>query len=177
MSMTKIEHAEVTTATQASIEFTSIPATYTDLLIVFSGRSTKSSTTDNVALTFNSSSANYSSRLLYQENAGTPASATGGSSNITFLYVSGATATSNTFGSAQIYIPLYSGSNAKSLSIDTITENNSSSTIMGIAAGLWNDSTAISSIKLDPVSGDFAQYSSATLYGITAGSDGTTTVS
>ena len=175
--MQVIEHADLPSGSGAGITFTSISGDYTDLLIVLSGRSTKASTTDNVALTFNSSSANYSSRLLYAENGGTPASATGGSSNITFLYASGNTATSNTFGNASIYIANYSGSNAKSISIDTMTENNSGFVIHGITAGLWNDSNAITSITLDPVGGDFAQYSSATLFGITAGSDGTTTVS
>ena len=55
-------------------------------------------------------------------------------------------------------------------------ENNVTEGYQQIAAGLYNSTSAVSSIEIAS-GGSFVEYSSATLYGITAGSDGTTAVS
>jgi len=80
-------------------------------------------------------------------------------------------------GSVGIYIPNYTSSNAKSASIDGVSENNATASYQTIDAFLWNDTSAITSITLTLSGGNFAQYSSASLYGVTAGNDGITTVS
>ena len=175
--MTLIQHIELASA-QSSISFTSIPNTFTDLLLVCSFRSTENTVGSNAEIRFNGSSSGYSSRLLYGTGS-SAASATGGSDRIHWApTTSGGSSTANTFGNAQIYIPNYASSNAKSVSIDAVAENNATASRQDINAALWNNSAAISTIAFTwEQSANFAIGSSVTLYGITKGSDGTTTVS
>jgi hypothetical protein len=172
MSMTLIEHIEVTGATAASIEFTSIPQTYTDLYLVVSARG-DSGTWQKLNVRPNGSTANDTSRWLIGDGSGTGSST---EANILGRDYSSSSTTADTFGSGSIYIPNYASSEYKSFSLDTVGENNATEAIQSISAGLWSDTTAISSIELVLASGNFVQYSSATLYGISAGSDGVTTV-
>ena len=181
MSMTVIEHEELA-SDQSSIILSTIAGDYTDLLIVLSLRSSRAAANnDYVAMKFNASTSNYSSRLLI----GNGASASSGT-DVSFSApriiadIPASTSTASTFGSMQIYIPNYAGSSAKSVSVDAVTENNGTTAFQEITAFLWDDTTAITDITFEALAGgtnNFKQYSSVTLYGITAGSDGTTTVS
>lgn len=177
MSMTKIEHIEVTGSSQASITFSSIPQTYTDLMIVHSIRSTRSGfVVDNLQLNINGQgvNTNISCRILY----GTGSSAASDTFNVAAAgLIPAALATASTLGSGFVYFPNYTSSATKSISTDAVSETNATGAYQSIVASLWNQTAAITSIGLDPANGDLAQYSSATLFGITAGSDGTTTVS
>jgi hypothetical protein len=174
MKKTLIERIEVPSGGQAAIEFTVIPQSYTDLLVLLSGRTDRASLTDDLLITINGSTSNFT----YRELIGTGSNAASGSGSTGYEAIITATnATANTFGNLQIYIPNYAGSNAKSISTDYVHENNSSTAYQGIVASLWNQTAAITSIALDPLNADFVQYSSASLYGITAGNDGITTVS
>lgn len=171
-----IAQTEVETATATDIEFTSIPADYDELILVLSARSTKSSTTDNIALTFNSSAAAYYGLILYQENSGTPASASASNvSSYNFLYATGDTAAANCFSTTTVHISGYTTTAAKPFTIESATTNNSGSVLQAFGNGVWNNSSTISSLKLDPTTGDFKQYTKATLYGVLSGSDGSTT--
>ena len=160
---------------QASIEFTNIPNTYTDLYLLCSLRS-DSVNTAAVKIFPNSSSSNLSSRILY--GSGSSAASTSTSSD--YVIIGGTNpnvSTANTFSNMFVYFPNYTSSSAKSFSIDAVSENNATEAYQGIAAALKNETTAITSIQIYANSGNLAQYSSASLYGITKGSDGTTTVS
>jgi hypothetical protein len=148
---------------QAAIEFTSIPATFTDILVRVSLRMT-----DQVAtsLTFNNSSSGYSERLLYG-NGSSAASASASGSSLGWAYLANTTAhTANTFSNCDIYIPNYAGSTYKSVSSDSVYENNATGAEQYLNAGLWSNTAAITSVKLFPSSGTFVQYSTASLYGI-----------
>jgi len=172
MALTYVAIATVTVGSggAANIEFTSIPATYTDLQLLFSVRSNRSSTIDQIQVQLNGSTTNDTCRDLNSDGA------TVGSNNITTFILSygnvGNNATANTFGNASIYIPNYAGSNNKSMSLDGVGENNATGTNsaeMGFVAGLWSDSSAVTSIKLIcNIGTGFVQYSTATLYGIKA---------
>ncbi len=72
----------------------------------------------------------------------------------------------NTFANGEIYIPNYTASVNKSVSIDSVTENNATSAIAALDAGLWANTAAITSINLNGNNGNFVQYSTAYLYGI-----------
>lgn len=149
----------------ASIEFTSIDSSYTDLVLKLSARTNRSgSIIDGSLLRFNNdtTSGNYTGKRLYGDGS----SATSNSSNI-LLFVDGNDATSNTFSSNEIYIPNYAGTAYKSFSIDGAQESNSSASYASLMAGLWSSTSAITSIKITPEVGTlFNQYSSASLYGI-----------
>ena len=152
-----------------NIDFTSIPATYTDLKLVISGRTTEANYYSNLLMTFNgSSAANYSFVRFIGIGSGT--STDGPFTSQTNIYIGetdGSTATANTFGSFDVYIPNYAGSISKSISVDKVMENDSSANyILGFVAALWSDTSAINRITLTPASGNFVQYSTAYLYGI-----------
>ena len=65
-----------------------------------------------------------------------------------------------------IYIPNYSGSTNKSVSIDAVAENNGTSGFCSFTAGLWSASDAITQITLIANGGNMVQHSSVSLYGI-----------
>jgi hypothetical protein len=158
----KIASATVGSGGASSIDFTSIPSTYTDLVIYFSPRSTNVSAIYGATIQFNSSSSNFSYRALYGNGS------VAGSYLDTASWlgeVPAASSTSNTFGNVSIYIPNYSGSTNKSFSIDNVGENNATAARADLIAELWSNTAAINSVKLQSAV-NFAQYSTATLYGI-----------
>lgn len=162
LTYTAIATVTVGSGGAATIEFTSIANTYTDLVVKVS---TRAGNALGQFLTFNASTSGYSARRL-QGSGSSATSETGGTSNIFFLNNDNR-ATSSTFGNSEIYIPNYASSNNKSVSIDSVTESNDSTYgYQALVAGLWSNSAAITSITLTPETGNYAQYSTATLYGI-----------
>jgi hypothetical protein len=172
MAITKIATVTVGSGGAASIDFTSIPGTMTDLMVQFSGRGT-----GDLKITFNGSSSGYTRRHLYGQ--GSSAGSSSGSDQYVGRSVPSAN-TANTFSSVQIYIPNYAGSTYKSYGSDSVDENNATTAYQIILAGLWSNTAAITSLSLSDYGGGgllLAQYSSATLYGITKGSLAGVTVS
>ncbi len=155
----------------ASVTFSDIPGTYTDLLLVCSGRSTRSATVDENFVRFNSDNGTtkYSNRNLYGDGASAASGSNYGRSS-GYLYCGitvGNTATSNTFASTEIYIPNYAGSTNKSVSSTSISETNATTAYITTQAGLWSDTAAITSILILPENGSWKSGSSFFLYGIT----------
>jgi hypothetical protein len=176
MFQTLISSVTVGAGGAASIDFTSIPATYTDLTLVLSIRDNAAVVANSPRVRFNSDSgANYTypRRLL---GNGSSASSAGGTTGQTFAFFdfasTGASATLNTFSNCQIFFPNYSSSSAKSYSLDIVSENNATTGYQVIATGLWSGTAAISSISL--YNATFLQYSTAYLYGTLKGSGGAT---
>lgn len=179
MTMKLISTITVGGGGAANIEFTSIPQTYTDLLVLLSIRGSGNNyNRDDIALILNGSTANqYLGRMLYAAEGGTGStSATSGTVLDNMMRMPSDLATANTFGSTSIYISNYAGSTYKSINMDSVIENNSTSAyFLNVSAGLWSNTAAITSIKLSGVGdGTLIQYSTASLYGITKGSGGAT---
>ena len=147
----------------ASILFSSIPNTYTDLCIVMSARSTAGSISTGMQITLSGSTADRSYQQLY--GTGTTVTASTGSDNYCGE-VNGNTSTANTFSNNTIYLPSYSSSNRKPYSVDYFSENNGTNAFIGAVAGFWNDSSIITSIEFYLSAGNFAEHSTATLYAI-----------
>jgi len=166
-TFTKIASVSVGVLGAATIDFTSIPSTYTDLCLKVSLRDASTLTRSIAQMKFNGSSTTYASLAVYGFNGTSTGSATGGSTYIDWVYAVGNAATASTFSNNDIYIPNYAGSSNKSVSIDFTAENNSSSlNILGLAAGLWSNSAAINQVTLTAGTANFAQYTTATLYGV-----------
>jgi hypothetical protein len=156
----------------ASITFSSIPQTYTDLELKIVGRSTRSgSTSSNYQFTLNSFTTYSYTALVgtaqppYIANpryTAQPAMSVG--------FMPAGQATANVFGSAQLYIPNYSVSSVKQLQFkSSFTDVISGSNYMGMErdAILISDTTPISSINFaSGASYTFAAGSSFYLYGI-----------
>jgi hypothetical protein len=169
-TMNLIAKQTIGSAGAASVTFSSIPQTFTDLKLVISSRGTFSALGSSYKLSFNGSDSNFSIRALEGAGSGTPSSFTG------TQYVGsavGATATASTFNNGEIYIPNYtSTANAKSFSVDAASENNGTEAYADLIAGLWNPGTqaAITSLALTPTSGNFTEFSEFAIYGISSSS-------
>jgi hypothetical protein len=156
---TLIASSTVGGAGASSFSFTSIPSTYTDLIIKVSGRASN----PYLDINFNSNTANFTAKYLFGSGSGT-----GSGSQAKFLGITDSTSnTANSFGSLEVYIPNYAGSAYKSYSADSVQETNATAAEMHLVAGLWSDTSAITSVQIIPgSSGTFSQYSTAYLYGI-----------
>ena len=159
---TLISSVTVGSGGAASIDFTSIPSTYTDLCLKVSLRST-SAGAEAALIEFNGSTTGFSAMRLYGNGS------TGVSDTLTNIRAAIDTAadTSSTFSNGEFYIPNYAGSTNKSVSLDMVFENNAALAVASLVAGLWSDTPAITSIKLSTnAGGNFVQHSTAYLYGI-----------
>jgi hypothetical protein len=156
---------------QAAIDFTAIPATFTDLVIKISARcDSTSGFPETVNLRFNGSSASeYSWRGLFSVT-GTPGSNSDTSATLIRAgSVPSVAQTANTFSNTEIYIPNYLSSTNKSVSIDATSETNGSTNFtysLIMNAGVRNITAAITSINLTLSAGNFVQHSTAYLYGV-----------
>jgi hypothetical protein len=157
----------------ASIDFTSIPNTYTDLALLFSVRSDGSGSQSSFFIRFNgdAGATNHSYRNFY----GTSSSAV--STNSTGAGMSTgwgdyAADTTNVFSSGVAYIPNYAGSTTKIASIEFFSEGTSGT--QTVTAGAWTGTAALTAIKIYAAAGNLVQNSTAYLYGITKGTGGAT---
>ena len=165
-----LERITVGAAGATSVTFSNIPQTgYTDLKIVMSARLDVGNFQYYGQLNFNNDTGNnYSSKRIY--GAGSSTGSDNGPTNyIGSLSFPAATATASTFGNLEIYIPNYTSANPKSVSIDQTNENNSATQNgLELRAGLWSSTSAITSAKITPSSGNFVQYSTFSLYALAA---------
>jgi hypothetical protein len=145
-----IATVEVGSGGAANIEFTSIPGTYTDLVVYSFVFEIPLAVIDTL---YNSTAAPliYSDRYLY--GTGTMQSVAIVLDSIEMIGMTKSDlAQQITFGNAIIYIPNYTSSNNKSISVDSVNENNDTEAYAMLTAGLWSNSAAITSIKLLPAS-------------------------
>jgi hypothetical protein len=172
--MKLIESKTLATAA-ASIEFTSIPQDGTDLLVLTALRnSTPATGWADALIRPNGATTNLSSKALY--GTGSTAGSLPNSTDIYHQAVNGGS-TSNTFSNSIIYITNYAGNTAKSISVDTVTEQNTTAALQAITAGLWNNTAAITSLTIVPSADSFEAGCIISLYKITKGSDGIVTTS
>lgn len=157
----------VLTGTQATINFNSIPSTYTDLLLLISARSSAAGDLyDVIKIRFNGATTdtNLSGRIVYAQPTAV------GSSSYSYAVIGNAGAgatTANTFSSLETYIPNYAGSTAKPISSTSVNEaNTAADTQLDADASLFNSTTAISSITILLATGSFVSGSRFDLYGI-----------
>jgi hypothetical protein len=164
----KISTVTVGSGGAATIDFTSIPQTYTDLQLVSSLRVTYdggNSWIDGI-FTFNGTSTNYSERFQFGDGSttGNASQSSTGLKWAGFAVDSGSTA--NVFSNNFLYIRNYTTAKFKSISSESVTENNGAVAQQSLHSGLWSNTAAITQITITPGFGSFVQYSTATLYGI-----------
>jgi hypothetical protein len=162
----------------ANITFSGIPGSYTDLVLLVSGRTAVAANSDELVLRFNSDTgANYSWRTL---NSTGTASDTFGATGATAFRGGSFSGSSNItpmFSNFMIYLPNYIQTSVKPIYADTLLGTNNSITtgLMQIASGSYSGGSGITSISLAGNSGqNFAQHSTAYLYGIVKGAGGAT---
>jgi hypothetical protein len=159
--------SNVLSSSAASVNFSAIPATYTDLVIRLSLRAANASVSPTVYYLFNSDTlgaTGYSwTRLTGNgSSAGTSRSSNFGAGA---FFANGDSSTSDTFSSNEIYIPNYLASTYKAVSVVSATETNATAVTIATHAELYSVTTAITSIKLQ-ADVNFLTGSSFYLYGI-----------
>lgn len=165
MALQLFKIADVAVASPVTdVAFSSIPSGYTDLKLVVSGRTSEGSVYGGIYISFNGTAYNSTGKLLEGDGSATSSvSFTNGA----ISFIAGASATSNTFGSTEVYIPNYTSSNYKSYSSDGVGENNATLALAHLNAGLWSNTAAITSITVKPyLTNTFSTNSTFTLYGV-----------
>lgn len=161
----------VLSSNQASITFSSIPSTYTDLLLTISARSSDTSTLySGLLMQINALTAGntYTELMGYTTGVLSTRDQFGASKMFIGFYSSDLT-TSNTFGSGEIYMPNYAGSTNKSFSVTSVSERNAASadsSYQTISAGLLSNTAAISSLTINFSGYNILSGSRFDLYGI-----------
>ena len=163
--------SNVLSSSAASVTFSAIPATYTDLVLRTSARNDKTGNIQSeMYVTFNGTTSGYSFRSVRGNgadpvsNSGTAQTSIGGN---LFPVVDTADATTNTFNSVEVYIPSYTVAQNKPISSFTVIENNATTAWMYAGATLWSNTAAITSITIaNSSSWVFLTGSSFYLYGI-----------
>ena len=151
--------AATASGSSPTISFSAIPSTYTDLVVKFSLRSDTTGVT-NFNVTLNS--ANPTQRNL--EGASTSAT----TDLNTYSYAPASGITASTYGNGELYIPNYLSSVAKSVTLDNVSENNATgSNRLELTVKLYSSVTsAVTSIALTDIYGNWTNLSTAYLYGV-----------
>jgi hypothetical protein len=157
---------ETLTSSTTSYSFTAIPSTFTDLVLRVSHRVSSANPINGYNLRFNSDSSTIYSYIYAANrdgaidyNYGSGADAVGNA------IVNGGTSTANTFTSFELYLPNYTSTISKQFSYVQAIENNSaSSNDVQFDAGLYRNTSAITSISFSNAT--FVTGSSFYLYGI-----------
>jgi hypothetical protein len=142
---------------QSSITFSSIPSTYTDLIMVFAGTS---ASTSNLTMQFNGDTAsNYSVTRLYGTGTAAGSDRQSTQTGMNLGYVLGTGITNDIY---QVFN--YANTTTYKTAIGR-SNNTGDSAQAGV--GLWRSTAAITSITI-VASGNFSSASTFTLYGIKA---------
>jgi hypothetical protein len=144
----------------STVGFTSIPQTFTDLVVLLSLRASSGSAVSSYVASINGSGSYGGAHRMLNTDGGTVYSST------TLPYfVGGSGYTASVFTSIQVYIPNYASNLNKALSIEFAPENNGSSTALGMTSFNTTVTAGISAISFS-CDNSFVQHSTATLYGI-----------
>lgn len=156
-------------STAASITFSSIPQTYTDLILKTSTRNNDAGWTGVYLITLNNDTAtNYSTTYYYGEGSNALSGADLSVSNFNEMRGTGNGATASTYCNFELYLANYTTTSNKILYSTLTTEGNSTSNVMVMGvANLYEGSSGISSITIANQSSlVFSTDSSFYLYGI-----------
>jgi hypothetical protein len=153
-----------------AVTFNNIPQTFTDLMLLVSARNNYTSGNGiGTYIRFNGNSSGYSYTGLFGDG-GTAGSARASSTTEILAGESGqANLTAGVFGNAQITIPNYTAATFKQVISDGVNENNATGALQRVYAGLWQNTSPITSLSVFYGSILFTQYSTFSLYGITKG--------
>ena len=152
------------TANAASIQWSNIPQSGKDLLLVINARTV--ATFSSGRMNYNGSTVNYASRKLWGDGQSgqVPSSGTGptDAADIGFLSWN---ATANTFGNANIYISRYSQAVGHMHSVEVVTENSASNaSFQTLVGGFHNVASPISTLSFRVDEGNLLAGTVASLY-------------
>jgi hypothetical protein len=156
MAMTLVSTITVGSGGATHIDFTNIPQTGKDLLLLSSIRGDAG---NQYVVRFNGDTVGSTYRQFYGIGNGV---FNDNGTNGPVQFLNDSTTTSNTFANTSLYIANYTSSANKPMSADGVTENNATTAYQVVEAGTWLNSAAITSIRFQNVSA--LQHSTVSLY-------------
>lgn len=150
-------------ADAGSVEFTSIPGTYTDLILIANASSTHTSATELHMRFSGSSAANYSTTNLIGD--GSAASSTRETTGSSYGYMGHLNNSSTNFTTIRAQIMSYSNT---SVFTTMLVESGAAGTQVRRQVSLWQLTNAITSILLISGAGNLRSGSTFSLYGVKA---------
>ena len=156
------------TSTQATVTFSSISGSYTDLVLVMSYRSDRASNQSYPNIRFNSDTgSNYSNTFLYGDGTSAISSRNSNQTSLALYEAVGNTATASVFAPVIVNINNYSNTTTNK-NILVRGGSTISGGIVSTQVGLWRSTSAITTILIyDGNSGtNIFSGSTFTLYGI-----------
>ena len=147
-------------STASSVTFSSIPASYRDLILVANARTDRAATSDIYKITLNASATGYSRVVMYGTGSTAASYADASGSYMAPYALTGNTATSGVFGFLKMQIMDYSATDKHK----TILNNEDAAIEVSASAYRWANTNAVTSIEIDQVLGsNFASGSTFTL--------------
>ena len=141
--------AKTLSSNQSSLQFTSIPNTFTDLLFLVSTRSTRTTWGDMVMRFNGGDSSTHRGRRAW----GVGTASSDGSDSSEWTNITGNNQTANIFSNIQYYVPNYLSSTEKVWYLENSSESNASEGFNTFATGKWSGTTAITTVTFAEVSG------------------------
>ena len=153
-------------ASTPSITFNNLPKSgYKDLKIVMSVRSDYTSNYgEDVVVKFNNSTTGYYVTRFYNSWGTIYSDASSGAGYIG--WASNGNCTANTFGDIELQVADYTSPVEKHFSFEYGTGHNQQYIFLGVGAGKWSGTDAISSLSLTSLHGNFVANCTFSLYGI-----------
>lgn len=144
--------SNVLTSSAASVTLSSIPATYTDLVLRMSVRLYVDGGTTlypfNVTLNSNTGTTLFSETLIRQNSSTIQSLRQTAQPGLYFNYANAELSAANTFSSHEVYIPNYTSSTYKPFSLIAHTENSTSGVWLMPNHGLYSSTSTVTAIKL-----------------------------
>lgn len=153
--------ASTTLGSSGTVTFSSIPGTYTDLVVVASGTSTGNG---QISLRFNGGTSLYSTTTLWGDGTTAGAAREGAATYMQLGYLN--YYNSGTYSSGYAHIFDY----ANTTTYKTVLSRMGNTSVgTGASVGTWRSTAAITSVEVLPASYSFASGTIVKLYGIEAG--------
>jgi hypothetical protein len=153
-------------STAASVTFSSIPSTYTDLVLKCSTRDTNAAQWVSAFLQVNSTTSSYSYTYLRGNGEAVVSQRDTAQAKFFVANNNADASTSSTFSNFEIYIPNYAGATNKVIYSNAAGENNSTTPVyLAAITGLLSNTSAVTSLTM-LASTSFIGGSSFNLYGV-----------
>jgi hypothetical protein len=162
----KLISSNVLGTAAATVAFSSIPNTYTDLVFKITARSNATNAGIYDTGYFFDGTTFSNTQLLGTGAANTSSRTTGSQSTGGAIWTPNANSTANTFSNIDVYWPNYNSTVNKQIRISTAVETNASGGALVESALLWQSTSALTSVTLFCGNGSFVSGSSFYLYGI-----------
>lgn len=169
ITYTALQTVTVGSGGTTAIEFTNIPATYTDLIVKFAVRGSGSS--GLMLIRFNDDTGNnYNNRALYFYGSGTGVTGSNSQDSFTFSAIANNAwnnFNADTFSNSEMYISGYATSLQKPVNMNFQLDNLTTAAASVQSGTLWANTAAINKIAIIRYAAEtLVENSQATLYGI-----------